>query len=118
MFDLAVSMQFSITTACLKRALLSLWAAFLSAYNLGAMGQHVHWAILAALWAGVGPLVGVLVGAYLTNRIQRRLWLADHKRQEYRELFTVMTNAFGKLLELNNTVSLTVTELNTIRYKS
>jgi len=75
----------------------------------------VHWTILAALWAGVGPLVGVLIGAYLTNHIQRRLWLADHKRQEYQELFAVMTNAFTKLLELNNTGSLTVTELNTIQ---
>jgi hypothetical protein len=40
-------------------------------------------------WAAVGPLIGVLVGAYLTGR-QKRDWLADNKKEEYRELLSAM----------------------------
>jgi hypothetical protein len=44
------------------------------------------------IWSAVGPLIGVWVGAYVANRNQRRQWLLDNKRQEYRELLTALMN--------------------------
>lgn len=51
-----------------------------------------------ALWAVVGPLIGVLLGAYISSLNQRKHWRADRKTQEYRELMTVLTQAFGAML--------------------
>jgi hypothetical protein len=64
------------------------------------MNQYVNWAVLAALWAGVGPLIGVLVGAYLTKRIQRRQWLADNKKDEYRDLLSVISRGYSQFVRL------------------
>lgn len=44
-------------------------------------------------WAALGPLVGVLVGAYVANRNQRRQWLMDNRKREYQELITSLTVA-------------------------
>jgi hypothetical protein len=44
-------------------------------------------------WPAVGPLIGVLIGAYITNRNQRRHWVLDNKRNEYRELISAITRA-------------------------
>ena len=38
-----------------------------------------------AIWAAVGPLVGVVVGGFLTAWWQRRQWILDNKAREYRE---------------------------------
>jgi hypothetical protein len=61
-----------------------------------------HWEligkVLAGVWAGVGPLIGVLVGAYIANRNQRKQWIADSKKHEYQELITAMTRAFNAML--------------------
>jgi hypothetical protein len=43
----------------------------------------------------LGPLVGVLIGGLLTRSAQRRQWLADHKRAEYRELLSVLSGVMG-----------------------
>jgi hypothetical protein len=51
-------------------------------------------------WAALGPLVGVLVGAYLTGRRQRRDWLADNKKEEYRELVSGLTKGLSTYLQL------------------
>jgi hypothetical protein len=54
-------------------------------------------------WAAIGPLIGVLVGAYLTGRRQKRDWLADNKKEEYRELLSAMTKALSANIELHAT---------------
>jgi hypothetical protein len=41
-------------------------------------------------WGVLGPLVGVLVGAYIANRNQKKHWIADNKRAEYRELLSTV----------------------------
>jgi len=51
-----------------------------------------------SVWAIVGPLVGILLGSWLTTRNQRRQWLLDNKRSEYRELLTTIADAGSKLL--------------------
>lgn len=43
------------------------------------------------IWVVAGPLVGVLVGAQIANRNQRKHWIADNKKEEYRELLMAMT---------------------------
>src|SRR5712692_8308724 len=42
--------------------------------------------ISLTLWAAVGPLVGILIGHYLVRSWQRRQWLADNQKEEYRRV--------------------------------
>jgi len=46
---------------------------------------------ILAVWAALGPLAGVSLGAYIANRNQRRQWLGNCKREEYRELISALT---------------------------
>jgi len=68
--------------------------------------QTIHDDVRAA-WSVVGPLiyalVGLLVGAYLTNRNQQKYWVADNKRAEYRELLTALSEAFTTIVRLRGT---------------
>lgn len=41
---------------------------------------------LYAIWAAIGPLVGVIIGAWLAARWQQRRWMIDKKTEEYRGL--------------------------------
>jgi len=50
------------------------------------------------IWAIVGPIIGILLGSWLTTRNQSRHWLLDNKRSEYRELLTTIADAGSKLL--------------------
>jgi hypothetical protein len=50
------------------------------------------------VWAIVGPLVGIFLGSWLTTKNQRRHWLLDNKRSEYRELLTTIADSGSKLL--------------------
>jgi hypothetical protein len=53
-----------------------------------------------AIWAAVGPLVGILIGAYLAKQWQRSQWLADKKRSEYRKLLTTLTRTYTTIVKL------------------
>lgn len=48
--------------------------------------------IFLHVWAIAGPLVGILLGGWLTTKNQRKLWLLDHRRAEYRELLTTLSD--------------------------
>jgi hypothetical protein len=54
----------------------------------------MNWPLLEtyakSVWAVAGPLIGVLIGAYIANRNQRKHWIADNKREEYRELLAAL----------------------------
>lgn len=50
------------------------------------------------IWGAVGPLVGVLVGAFLSVAGQRRQWLLDRKREEYRQLLDGISEATHKVV--------------------
>lgn len=50
-----------------------------------------HAAYVYQVWAAVGPLVGVVVGAWLAARWQRRRWILDNKTAEYRGLFDALS---------------------------
>jgi hypothetical protein len=51
-------------------------------------------------WAAIGPLVGVLVGAYLAGRRQKQEWLADNKKEEYRELVASITKCLTAYVQI------------------
>jgi hypothetical protein len=57
---------------------------------------------VTAIWAAFGPLVGVLVGAYIANRDQRRQWVGNCKKEEYRELISVLTKARSTYLQVHH----------------
>ncbi len=45
------------------------------------------------IWAAVGPLLGVGLGSWLTMKNQRKQWILDNKRAEYRKLLTTLTES-------------------------
>src|SRR5271168_2644745 len=50
------------------------------------------------VWAVIGPPAGIVLGSWLATRNQRRHWLLDNKRAEYRELLTTIAEAGGKFV--------------------
>jgi hypothetical protein len=49
---------------------------------------------ILALWAAIGPLVGIIVGHVLTRSWQRKQWYLDNRTQEYRELLGSLTSTY------------------------
>ena len=49
--------------------------------------------IFLNVWAIVGPLIGVALGSWLTTRNQRKHWIADNKKDEYRELLRILNTS-------------------------
>lgn len=64
--------------------------------------QSLNWKtirdVVVGIWAVVGPLVGILIGAYIANRNQRKNWIADNKKQEFRELLSALVEASSSLI--------------------
>jgi len=56
------------------------------------------WNILRSVWPVLGPFAGIWIGVYLSTRTQKRQWIRDNKRLEYRELLTALADAMGKLV--------------------
>jgi hypothetical protein len=50
-------------------------------------------------WSGIGPLAGVLVGAWLARSWDRKKWISDGRKEECRELLTAMTVVADLALE-------------------
>src|SRR5579863_81565 len=55
--------------------------------------------IVLAVWAAVGPLVGVRYGQELAKRWQNEHWIKDNARQECRELISTMADTFSVYLK-------------------
>jgi hypothetical protein len=66
--------------------------------------SDAHWDLLkkiaADLWPVVTLLLGIFAGAYITNRNQRKQWLLDNKRSEYRKLMTTLSECATQLLRV------------------
>ena len=81
----------------------------------------MNWPLVATytkgVWAVVGPLVGVLIGAFIANRNHRKQWLADRKREEYEALLVSLTDAFAELLRLQNNGALSTDDFNRIQLR-
>lgn len=48
--------------------------------------------LVFAIWAAVGPLIGIFVGSYITRRWQREQWVRDQKLGEWRELISAVAS--------------------------
>ena len=57
------------------------------------MEPHPTLTLVLSIWAGVGPLAGLLVGHYLIRTWQREQWILDSRKQEFRELVSSLSNA-------------------------
>jgi len=60
------------------------------------MQVHSSQSILAYakdFWGYIGPLIGLILGSFLTTSSQRRQWLLDRRKDEFRELISAMTHA-------------------------
>jgi hypothetical protein len=55
-------------------------------------------ALIHGTWFAVGPLVGVVVGGYLTIWNQKRHWVMDNKRAEYRKLLSTLTRTYTTIV--------------------
>jgi hypothetical protein len=53
------------------------------------------------VWAVVGPLVGVALGAWLTAWWQRRKWIIDNKVTEYRGLLDALNSYWWQLVNFH-----------------
>lgn len=51
-------------------------------------------AVVMMMFPAITGLIGVIVGVYAASRNQRKLWIVDNKRAEYRKLLTTLTRTF------------------------
>jgi hypothetical protein len=56
------------------------------------------WVTITASF-GVGGFVGNLISTWLTSRAQRKNWLRDNKKQEWRELIAVLSQSVHRILQ-------------------
>jgi hypothetical protein len=42
--------------------------------------------VFLTIWVPIGPLMGIVVGHYLTRSWQHRQWIADNQKEEYKNL--------------------------------
>jgi hypothetical protein len=59
---------------------------------------HPTLTLVLEIWAGIGPLVGLLVGHRLVRSWQREQWLLDSRKDEFRELISSLSTASVKLM--------------------
>ncbi len=60
--------------------------------------------VFLTIWAPVGPLLGILIGHYLTRSQQRRQWVADNEVTEWRELLTTLTTSFIAIVQTDEKI--------------
>ena len=58
--------------------------------------------IFLTIWSVVGPIVGLGVGHYLSASSERRRWIADNEKEEYRKLLGALAKINVALLELRS----------------
>ena len=58
----------------------------------------------SAMWSVLSVLIGILVGAYITDRIQRKRENTNSKKEEYRELLSTLTQASSKIANFHGPI--------------
>jgi len=53
------------------------------------------------IWAPVGPLLGILVGHLLVRSWERKRWLADNRKEEYRRVLAGLNRLNMVLIDLH-----------------
>jgi hypothetical protein len=59
--------------------------------------------VLVYIWALIGPLAGILMGHYMVRSWERRRWLADNQKEEYRRVLTALNGMNHLVLTHHNT---------------
>lgn len=79
------------------------------------------WTLALVLWGVIAPLVGILVGHYLSRSWQQKQWMQDRRKEEWRELLSVLTRSFvtiskysGPMMVLDGDDMRTVDEAQTV----
>lgn len=49
-------------------------------------------------WAICGPIIGILLGSSLSTKNERRRWMMDNKRAEYRTLLTTISDCGSQFI--------------------
>src|SRR5580693_7186980 len=58
--------------------------------------------IFFAIWGVVGPIVGLGFGHYLSASSERRRWIADNEKEEYRKLLGALAKINVALLDFHS----------------
>lgn len=58
----------------------------------------------SAIWSVLNVLIGVLVGAYIAYRIQRKRENTDSKKEEYRELLSTLNQVSSKIADFHGPI--------------
>jgi len=66
-------------------------------------GPHPTLTLVLSIWAGVGPLVGLMVGHYLIRSWQTRQWILGARKIEFRELLSALSTMSKELLAFTAT---------------
>jgi len=56
---------------------------------------------VSAIWSILGVLIGVLVGAYIADRIQKKRENSNSKKEEFRDLLTTLTQSARKIADFH-----------------
>jgi hypothetical protein len=56
--------------------------------------DHTTITLYLALWAAIGPLVGIAFGNYLTRSSQHTQWLRDRRLEEYKLVLAAVNEMF------------------------
>jgi hypothetical protein len=60
---------------------------------------HPHLTLFFGVWAAVGPLAGILVGHVLTRSWDKKRWLLDCRKQEFKELVTALSAEVAAMIQ-------------------
>lgn len=86
---------------------------YLKSINLqGAAMQKLT--IALGIWAAAGPIVGILLGHFLTRSWQREQWLRDKRNEEWHELLTALAESLRASLKIYPARALSGEEEQTI----
>ena len=58
----------------------------------------------SAMWSVLSVLIGVLIGAFIADRIQRKRENTNSKKEEYRELLSTLTQASSKIADFHGPI--------------
>jgi len=63
------------------------------------MNFFVWSTIVLGVWSALGPLVGILIGHRITKEWQKKQWILENKKQEYREVIQALSTAQAPIIQ-------------------
>jgi hypothetical protein len=59
------------------------------------------WAIALVLWGAIAPLVGILVGHFLSRSWQREQWFRDKRYEDYQAVLSAIVAAYTAIVRVD-----------------